>query len=83
MMPKPENSKYDVAVVGLGYVGIPLALGFASAGCRTLGVDSDHERIGILQSGRSPLPHLGNGELSAALEHGLVLFTADKSELAL
>ena len=83
MMPKPENSTYEVAVVGLGYVGIPLAVGFATAGCRTLGIDSDHERIGILQSGKSPLPHLGNGELSAALERGLVRFTADKSELAL
>lgn len=45
---------YDVAVLGLGYVGIPLAVGFAEGGCRTLGFDVDTERVASLRSGISP-----------------------------
>lgn len=82
MMPKPENAKYEVAVVGLGYVGIPLALGFAAAGCRTLGIDSNAGRVAMLQSGRSPLPHLSDQEIANALSQGRVRFDTDKSELA-
>ena len=41
MIPKPSNSLHEVAVVGLGYVGIPLAVGFAEAECRTIGFDLD------------------------------------------
>jgi UDP-N-acetyl-D-glucosamine dehydrogenase len=82
MMPKPEGAKYEVAVVGLGYVGIPLAIGFATAGCRTLGVDSDAERVEILQSGKSPLPHLGNAKIATALSDRRVRFSAEKCDLA-
>ncbi len=82
MMPKPENSKYDVAVVGLGYVGIPLALGFAAAGCRTLGIDTDAARVAVLQSGRSPLPHLADSEIADAVTRHRLRFSTDKAELA-
>lgn len=82
MMKKPENSKYDVAIVGLGYVGIPLALGFAAAGCRTLGIDSDAGRVALLQSGKSPLPHLSDTEISEAVSQKRVHFTTEKCEVA-
>ena len=43
----------EIAVIGLGYVGLPLALHFAEAGFRVTGVDIDREKIGALQAGRS------------------------------
>ncbi len=42
-----------VGVVGLGYVGLPLALGFAEAGFRAIGVDVDVERVAALADGHS------------------------------
>ncbi|MGA1129321.1 MAG: hypothetical protein ACO3XN_04540, partial [Chthoniobacterales bacterium] len=58
MIAKPNHARHEVAIVGLGYVGIPLALGFVSAGCRVLGLDADDQRVRDLQNGRSPLSHL-------------------------
>lgn len=82
MIPPPPNARYDVAVVGLGYVGIPLALGFAAAGCRTLGVDCDNGRILELQSGHSPLHHLASERIAEALAGGLLEFTSDPALIA-
>ncbi len=82
MIPSPPNIRYDVAVVGLGYVGIPLALGFAAAGCRTLGVDCDAGRILELQSGHSPLHHLPSEKIADALAGGRIEFTGDPSQVS-
>jgi len=82
MIPKPSNSRYEVAVVGLGYVGIPLAVGFAEAGCRTIGFDLDTERVRELQSGKSPLITVPPERIAAVTSRGLLTFTGDKNDLA-
>ena len=45
---------YDVSIVGLGRVGLPLALSFADAGMTVLGVDNDLSRLGAVREGRMP-----------------------------
>ncbi|HEX8104349.1 MAG TPA: nucleotide sugar dehydrogenase [Solirubrobacteraceae bacterium] len=50
---------YDVSVIGLGRVGLPLALCFADAGLRVLGVDKDAERLGAVRDGRMPFKEPG------------------------
>ena len=82
MISKPTGAAYEVAIVGLGYVGIPLALGFAGAGCRTLGCDLDGGRVLELQQGHSPLAHLPSAKIAAALSSGKLAFTADEAQLA-
>ena len=82
MITKPTNSLYEVAVVGLGYVGIPLAVGFAEAGCRTLGFDLDQERISSLQGGHSPLTTVPSERIAGAVEKNLLAFTSDKRLLS-
>ncbi len=47
-----------IAVVGLGYVGLPLLLRFAQVGYRVLGVDIDAEKIDALRAGRSYIAHI-------------------------
>jgi UDP-N-acetyl-D-mannosaminuronic acid dehydrogenase len=54
---------YDVAVVGLGRVGLPLALTFADAGLSTLGVDKDADRLATLRDRRMPFKEPGTDEL--------------------
>jgi UDP-N-acetyl-D-mannosaminuronic acid dehydrogenase len=49
-----SQSNADVAVVGLGRVGLPLALSFADRGLRVIGVDNDPARLGAVAEGRMP-----------------------------
>jgi UDP-N-acetyl-D-mannosaminuronic acid dehydrogenase len=49
----------DVAVIGLGRVGLPLALAFADAGLSVIGVDNDPTRIEALRAGRMPFDEPG------------------------
>jgi UDP-N-acetyl-D-glucosamine dehydrogenase len=56
-----------VAIVGLGYVGLPLALAFAEAGCAVVGIDASAARVADLSAGRSPIDDIGDDRLRAAL----------------
>ena len=82
MIRKPTDCSFDVAVVGLGYVGIPLAVGFAEAGCRTLGFDRDQERVRVLSSGRSPLRTISPDRITASMDGKLLSFTGEKRDLS-
>jgi len=50
---------YDVAIIGCGRVGLPLALAFADHGLRTLGIDNDAARLGAVREGRMPFDEPG------------------------
>jgi UDP-N-acetyl-D-mannosaminuronic acid dehydrogenase len=54
---------YDVSIVGLGRVGLPLALSFADRGLSVLGIDKDAERLGSVREGRMPFAETGTQEL--------------------
>jgi UDP-N-acetyl-D-mannosaminuronic acid dehydrogenase len=54
---------YDVAIVGLGRVGLPLALCFADHGLRVLGIDNDPERLAALRARQMPFHEPGAQEL--------------------
>jgi UDP-N-acetyl-D-mannosaminuronic acid dehydrogenase len=53
----------DVSVVGLGRVGLPLALSFADRGLDVIGIDSDPARIGAVRGGRMPFEETNTHEL--------------------
>ncbi len=59
----PPQSNADVAVVGLGRVGLPLALSFAGRGLRVIGIDNDPARLGAVGEGRMPFEETGAQEL--------------------
>ena len=60
----------SIAVIGLGYVGLPLALGFTEAGVRVTGVDSSELRVTELNEGHSPIEDIPDERLGAALAAG-------------
>ncbi len=64
---------YDVSVIGLGRVGLPLALCFAEAGLRVLCVDKDGDRLATLRAGRMPFAEPGADALLARVMNRLVL----------
>jgi UDP-N-acetyl-D-glucosamine dehydrogenase len=66
-----------VAVIGQGYVGLPLALEYARAGFRAVGVDTDHDRIAALNLGQSPTPDVPDAELREFVASDRYQATAD------
>lgn len=73
-----------IAVIGLGYVGLPLALSLAEAGSDVMGVDISSKRVRELRDGHSPIDDVQDTRLLAALESGrLSLVETRKADLAL
>jgi UDP-N-acetyl-D-glucosamine dehydrogenase len=73
--------KRDVAIVGAGYVGLPLARTFADAGKSVLLVDVDASRVAQLNAGESYIEDIPAEVLRPLVEAGLVAATTDYDEL--
>ncbi len=71
-----------VAVIGLGYVGLPLAMASASAGFQTIGLDVDPEKVSLLNDGNSYIDAVPTSILSAQLQEGMFRPTCDYGKLA-
>jgi UDP-N-acetyl-D-glucosamine dehydrogenase len=56
-----------IGIIGLGYVGLPLALNFLKNSFSVIGIDLNKEKIALLQNGKSYLPDIKNEEIEAAL----------------
>jgi UDP-N-acetyl-D-glucosamine dehydrogenase len=80
---KSRISKREAAVgvVGLGYVGLPLAVAFAQAGFRLVGVDVDESKVNDINDGRSYIDDVSSEDLAAVVNSGLFSATTDYSEL--
>ncbi|MFZ1878945.1 MAG: nucleotide sugar dehydrogenase [Gaiellaceae bacterium] len=73
----PESSVYDVAVIGAGYVGVPLAATFGEAGQRVLLVDVQPHVVEALNRGESHIGDVSNERLKALTDKGSVVATMD------
>jgi UDP-N-acetyl-D-glucosamine dehydrogenase len=60
-----------IAVVGLGYVGLPLSLQFARAGIHVLGLDVDQQKVDALSAGKSYIKHIEPAEIAEVVNSGL------------
>jgi UDP-N-acetyl-D-glucosamine dehydrogenase len=76
-----EGASYDVAVVGAGYVGVPLAATFAEAGCSVLLVDVVEDVVAGLNRGESHIADVSSERLTPLVERGLVHATTRYEEL--
>ena len=79
---KIENRQTKIGVVGLGYVGLPLALTFAERGFSVLGFDVDRSKIEALEAGRNYIKHLHPDRLARSNASGLFGSTADFARLS-
>jgi UDP-N-acetyl-D-glucosamine dehydrogenase len=70
-----------VAVVGLGYVGLPLALEASKAGYSVIGIDTNLKRVTDINQGKSHLLDINGEEILACLGTGRFLATSDYSEI--
>ncbi len=69
--------KAHVAVIGLGYVGLPLAVEFAQAGFRVTGIDLNARRVAQLEAGRSYIQDVPTREVRALVRSGRLSATTD------
>ncbi len=70
-----------VGIIGLGYVGLPLAVEFARAGAHVVGVDTDPRKSEAIAAGRSYIEDISDAELAEATATGRFRATADAAAL--
>ena len=68
-----------VAVIGLGYTGLPLAIAFVEAGLQVEGIDAHAARVAELNARSSPIDDISDARLSAALDNGLRVVSPDRA----
>jgi len=66
-----------VGVVGLGYVGLPLAVEFARGGLNVVGIDLDARKVAALESGHSYIPDVPSSDISSLVSAGQLRATTD------
>src|SRR5262245_36687052 len=72
--------QYEVSVVGLGRIGLPLAMSFADRGLSTIGVDRDHTRVETVRAGVMPFQESGTQELLTRVTSGGNLHLSERIE---
>ena len=70
-----------IGIIGLGYVGLPLAVEFARAGFDVTGFDVDAAKNTLINDGRSYIPDVPDADIGAAVKAGRLRATADMSQL--
>jgi UDP-N-acetyl-D-glucosamine dehydrogenase len=82
LLKKIEAKQAKLGVIGLGYVGLPLAVEFARAGFPVIGYDIDEERVGQLMAGESYIPDVPSAHLAEVVKNGKFVATTDAACLA-
>lgn len=74
-----QSSIAELAVIGMGYVGLPLALQFAGSGVRVLGLDIDENKTTRLNKGKSYIKHIPSEKVNEMRKNGGFRATTDFS----
>lgn len=81
LLKKIENKTAVIGIIGLGYVGLPLALEYALKGFKTIGFDIDETKIPILKAGKSYIKHIKAEKIKQAVNSKKFFPTSDFSKL--
>jgi UDP-N-acetyl-D-glucosamine dehydrogenase len=81
LLKRIENKEITVGVVGLGYVGLPLAVEFGNAGIRTIGIDINQSRVDQLNAGENYIQDVDSDELKDLIARGIFTATTDFSTI--
>ena len=79
---KVKQNKFTVGIIGLGYVGLPLALEFANKGIKVIGFDLDEFKINkILKEKKSYIKHIPSAKIKSAVERKTLTATTNFAKL--
>lgn len=81
LLNKLNERRAVVGVIGLGYVGLPLAVEFARGGSKVIGFDLDKSRVDTINNGRSYIPDVPAEMVGALVERGKLSAATDFSHL--
>lgn len=81
LIEKLEVGEASVGVVGLGYVGLPLALVLAESGYQVIGIEASRRKAELLQAGESYVEDIPDGRVAAAIETGRFAIDTDYAAL--
>src|SRR5580765_6773595 len=81
LLKRIENKQARLGVIGLGYVGLPLAIEFARAGFHVVGYDVDKAKVADLNAGSSYIPDVPSAHVAEAVKAGTFRATTDGNEL--
>lgn len=79
---KLNERRAVVGVIGLGYVGLPLAVEFASAGLTVIGFDLDQSRVDAINAGRSYIPDVATENVGSLMNSGKLAASTEFANLA-
>ena len=77
VLEKISKHTLRVAVIGLGYVGLPLATTFAEAGFHTTGIDVDQKKVDQANCGESYIPDIPDNLLRRLIDEECLNFASD------
>src|SRR5512141_514362 len=77
LLGKIQDRSAVVALIGLGYVGLPLAVEFGKAGFKVIGIDVDQKKVDALNAGRSYIPDVKNEDVAALRSAGKLYASTD------
>ena len=78
---KIDRKELKIGIIGLGYVGLPLAVEFAKAGFDTVGIDIDPKKVSTINRGESYIPDVPSDEVKQLVEMQKLKATQDYSEI--
>src|SRR5512136_956607 len=81
LLTKLTGGEALVGVIGLGYVGLPLAVEFAGAGLRVLGFDTDPQKVDLIQRGESYITDVPATKVASLVTSGVFTATSDMGRL--
>ena len=71
----------QISIIGLGYVGLPLAVAAAKCGYGVVGIDNQFKKVQEINSGLSPIEDLSGNDLSELIKIGKLIVQTDKSSI--
>lgn len=81
ILQKAANKELVVGVIGLGYVGLPLAVGFAEAGVKVLGFDKSEQKVAKINSGENYIKDVRDAALREVVDNVTFHATSDFSKM--
>ena len=76
-----QKKRANIAVIGMGYVGLPLAVTFANAGFSVTGIDPIQEKVDMINRGESYISDISNAQLRKHIDNGRIRATTDYATL--
>lgn len=76
-----QKKRANIAVLGMGYVGLPLAVTFANAGFNVTGIDPIQEKVDMINRGESYISDISNAQLRKHIDNGRIRATTDYATL--